>query len=72
MLRISNSEQLRIKREASYKIGCKITECILYRAGVKGGRPNWELEVIENGKRFAFTAFDSEDIDGMHEVVAVY
>lgn len=72
MIKISNTEALGIKIEASKMIGCKVTECMLHRVGEKGGRPNWEIEITKDRRRFTFTAFDKEDINGLHEVVTVY
>ena len=37
-------------------------------SGLKGGRPNWEIQHYKGNVRFAFTAFDGGDIDGLHMV----
>lgn len=40
----------------------------IIHSGWKGGRPNWEIQHDESKVRFAFTAFDGDDIHGLHMV----
>ena len=60
-----------------FEIKCKIGELLgwdirdfeLIPSGKKGGRPNWETEHHDTShRRYAFTAFDADDIYGLHEV----
>jgi len=60
--------EMKIKRTIAILINWKIEDFDLIHSGTKRGRPNWEV-VNRNNKRFAFTAFDSSDIDGLHEVI---
>lgn len=65
------NEMNALKRKVGELLGWEICNFELIRSGKKGGRPNWEVE-HHNGKfgknRFAFTAFDENDIYGLHEV----
>lgn len=58
-----------IKKAIAILIKWEIKDFNLFRSGEKGGRPNWEIENRKNNKRYAFTAFGSDDIDGLHEIV---
>ena len=60
-----------LKCKIGEMLGWDIRDFELIRSGMKGGRPNWEVEhhssPIGQG-RYAFTAFDADDIHGLHEV----
>ena len=61
--------RFKIKCEIAKVIGWDIRDFELIPSGKKCGRPNWEIEHHEPPhKRYAFTAFDENDISGLHEV----
>lgn len=57
-----------LKRKVGDMLGWNIRDFELIKSGRKGGRPNWEVEHHGSKIRYAFTAFDANDIDGLHEV----
>ena len=60
----------KIKSKIGEVLGWDIKDFELIKSGKKGGRPNWEVEHHDAPhKRYAFTAFDENDIYGLHEVV---
>lgn len=68
---MTNKEMNAIKRKVGEMLGWNICDFELIRAGMKSGRPNWEVERYSSpfGKsRYAFTALDANDIDDLHEV----
>ena len=61
-----------IKKAIGIELGWNICDFELIKSGKKGGRPNWEVERRDAPRgtgRYAFTAFDANDIDGLHKVV---
>ena len=68
---MTNNELDALKRKIGELLGWDIRDFELIRSGKKGGRPNWEIEHHNSPvgkKRYAFTAFDADDIDGLHKV----
>ena len=53
-------------------VGWNIRDFELIKSGKKGGRPNWEIERYDAPRgtgRYAFTAFDANDIYDFHKVM---
>lgn len=68
---MTTTELNALKCKVGEMLGWNIRDFELIRSGRKGGRPNWEVEHHDSpfGKnRYAFTAFDANDIDGLHKV----
>lgn len=68
---MTTTELNALKSKVGEMLGWNIMDFELIRSGKKGGRPNWEVEHHNSpfGKdRYAFTAFDANDIDGLHKV----
>lgn len=68
---MTNHELNALKHKIGELLGWNVRDFELIRSGRKGGRPNWEVEHHDSqfGKnRYAFTAFDENDIDGLHKV----
>lgn len=57
-----------IKKAIAEKVNWDIKDFEIYHSGIKSGRPNYEVEHHLTGQRFAFTAFDENDIHGLHIV----
>lgn len=57
-----------LKCKVASMLGWNIRDFELIRSGKKSGRPNWEVEHYNSHNRYAFTAFDEADIEGLHEV----
>ena len=69
---MTNKELNAIKRKVGELLGWNICDFELIRSGKKNDRPNWEVERYSSlfGKsRYAFTAFDANDIYDLHEVL---
>ena len=69
---MNTKEIFEIKKAVAALVGWDICEFELIKSGKKGGRPNWEIERCDSprGKgRYAFTAFDANDIYDLHKVI---
>ena len=69
---MDTKKMLEIKKAIGDMVGWNICEFELIKSGRKGGRTNWEIERHDAPRgtgRYAFTAFDANDIDGLHKVM---
>lgn len=66
---MNNNEMFALKCQNGKMLDWNVSDFELIKSGKKGGRPNWEVEHHEAPHtRFAFTAFDTNDIDELHKV----
>ena len=65
---IETNTVFEIKKAVAKKVNWDIKDFEIYRSGTKAGRPNYEIEHHITGQRYAFTAFDEDDINGLHIV----
>lgn len=66
-----NTNYNELKAAIGKLLGWEVRDFELIRSGRKGGRPNWEVERYDAKRgenRFAFTAFDTNDIYDVHKV----
>ena len=69
---MDTKKMFEIKKAIANMVGWNICDFELIKSGKKGGRPNWEIERHDAPcctSRYAFTAFDANDIDGFHKVM---
>lgn len=58
----------RIRRKIAEIMSWDFVEFEMYEAGTRDGRPNWEIKHDNSNVYFSFTAFDEDDIHGLHMV----
>lgn len=69
---MTSKELNELKIAVAKLVGWDIRDFELIKSGKKGGRPNWEIERHDAPRgvgRYAFTAFDANDIYDLHEVI---
>ena len=69
---MDTKNMLEIKKAIANMVGWDIRDFELIKSGKKGGRPNWEIKRYDAPRgagRYAFTAFDANDIYDFHKVM---
>ena len=69
---MDTNKMFKIKKAIADMVGWHIRDFELIQSGMKRGRPNWEIERYDAPRgtgRYAFTAFDANDIYDFHKVM---